>query len=187
MIYLLNLIISGSNPGILDLDASQKDLGFSSVAASGGTEKNSISKPDSVHRKGMPFYPQLRWRWAIRRVIGNIRRSKLQIALTRFRLLKGSSMEERLARVESAVFKEAFKTHDKVNELAMTAARKAEEVERDRWRASAVSDWAGGDEEVAGGGLSGGESGEPDFRFSETVQRTRSLGWCVWLCAATLL
>lgn len=127
MIYLLNLIMSGSNPGILDLDALQKDLGFSSVAASGGTEKNSISKPDSVHRKGMPFYPQLRWRWAIRRVIGNIRRSKLQIALTRFRLLKGSSMEERLARVESALFKKVFKTHDEVNELAMAATRKAEE------------------------------------------------------------
>ena len=111
----------------MDLDASQKDLGFSCVAASSGTEKNSISKSDSVDRKGMPYYPKLRWRWAIRRVIGNIRRSKLKIALTRFRLLKGSSIEERLARVESEVFKEASKSHHEVNELATKAARKAEE------------------------------------------------------------
>ena len=82
---------------------------------------------DSVGKNGMPAQPQLRWKWATRRIMGSIRRSKLQVALTRFRLLKGASIEERLARVECAVQKEASRAHDKVSERAETLTRKAEE------------------------------------------------------------
>ena len=82
---------------------------------------------DSVGKNGMPAQPELRWKWAMRRVMGSIRRSKVQVALTRFRLLKGASIEERLARVECAVLKEASRAHDTVSERAETLTRKADE------------------------------------------------------------
>jgi hypothetical protein len=82
---------------------------------------------DSAGKNGMPAQPKLRWKLAIRRVLGSIRRSKLQMALTRFRLLKGASIEERLARVECAVLREAPRAHDTVSERAEKLSQRAEE------------------------------------------------------------
>jgi hypothetical protein len=82
---------------------------------------------DSVGKNGLPEQPQLRWEWAIRRIMGSIRRSKLQVALTRFRLLRGASIEERLARVECAVLRQASRAHDTVSERAEKVTQRAEE------------------------------------------------------------
>ena len=126
-----------SYPGILKENSPYICNQYSSADDDGG-EKKIISKTrmlpserkafyDSVGKNGMPAKPQLRWKWAIRKIMGSIRRSKLQVALTRFRLLKGASIEERLARVECAVLREASGAHHTVSERAEKLTQKAEE------------------------------------------------------------
>jgi hypothetical protein len=70
--------------------------------------------------------PQARWRWAIRRVITNVRRNKNQVALSRFRGQKGTSISERLERLEDGLFSLPVGIQEEVRKQAEEAAQRAQ-------------------------------------------------------------
>lgn len=70
--------------------------------------------------------PQARWRKAIRRVITNIRRNKNQVALSRFRVPRGTSISERLERLEDGLFSVPIGIQEEVRKQAEEAAERAQ-------------------------------------------------------------
>ena len=74
----------------------------------------------------MSMSPQARWRWAIRRVITNTRRDKNQVALSRFRGQRGTSISERLKRLEDGLFSLPIGIQEEVRKEAEDAAQRAQ-------------------------------------------------------------
>jgi hypothetical protein len=70
--------------------------------------------------------PQARWRWAIRRVITNVRRNKNQVPLSRFRGQRGTSLSERLERLEDGLFSLPVGIQEEVRKQAEEAAQRAQ-------------------------------------------------------------
>ena len=61
---------------------------------------------DLIEENTMPSSPASRWRWTFRRILNELRRCNMRIGLSRYRVVKGASMAERIARIEAEMFKE---------------------------------------------------------------------------------